>query len=127
MDENEPPVETPYVEALSKSAQVAAGEPIPRSELRTEASAFVWACVRRWPALHRSFSLLFRSWLVDEARLITRATAELAINAAWVVGGRATKTGRYSTAEDRAKALEEESRAITLKWWNAMNAHSPER
>ena len=123
MDPDEPPVETFYVDALSASAEVAAAEPPPRLEVRSEASAFVWACVRRWPALHRSFSLLFKSWLVDEARLITRAVAELAINAAWVVQGRATKKGLYATADERAKALEAESRSITLKWWTAMNAH----
>jgi len=127
MAQNEPPVETHYVDELSATAEVAAAEPPPREEIRTEATAFVWASMRRWPALHRSFSLLFKSWLVDESRLITRAVAELAINAAWVVQGHATKAGRYSTADERAKALQEESKALTLKWWNAMNAHSPER
>src|SRR5438132_3863218 len=126
MAAREPPVESPLLDVLSRSAEVAAAEPLPRDGVRTEASAFVWASVRRWPALHASFSLLFEVGYVDESRLITRAVAELAINAAWVVQGRATSTGLYSTRDERAKGLEEWFRHSTSKWWKAMNTHSPE-
>ena len=108
---------------LAETVTAAAEEPPPAPELRTEANAFIWAAVRRWPNLCRAFLLLFKAGLVDEARLVGRAAAELAINAVWVIGGRAIKTGLYATAEERAKALEEDSRAATLQWWKALKVH----
>jgi hypothetical protein len=119
--------ENQQLAALAAAAEVASAEPGPEGAMRTEPKAFVWASVRRWPALHRAFAMLFTSGLTDESRLVTRAGAELAINAAWVVGGHGTKAGRYATDEERAKALEEESRADTLQWWKSMNVHHPEK
>lgn len=113
--------------ALFKIAELAGSEPRPNSNGLTEATAFVWASVRRWVPMHRAFAQLFTMGLVDEARLITRAAAELAVNAAWTVAGQATKVGRYSTPEERAKGLEENARAETLKWWNAMNEQAMDR
>jgi hypothetical protein len=110
--------------ALDASATVAANEPIPAKEMRSEANAFIWASVRRWPGLCRGFQLLFKAALVDESRLVMRAATELAINAAWVVDGHGTNAGLYSTTEERAIALEEDSRAGTLTWWEAAKAHS---